>query len=420
MNPTDSIVRPQPALAARDRSGPASRDARRQGVTLLMVTLMLAFLSIVAAVAFYLASTDLSVSSNYRKSTAVFMNADAGARYTLAKIRAALATGSLHLTGSVANVNFSSPAGFLYEPVTRLTRLADRQTYVFTVTSRLSSARAALETAFFQPPLLAYGVFADGTMDLKSFGGVYNYYSEDTAIPTPLDSNESADIAANGSIITRQNTVVDGDLIMGSSAIGNPATWIESPLGGSTINGATDVYRPRIAPDPLGATSGVLAAQFAAVQSANDNAAIGLPTAGGTLTGDTTLPAGDYFLQGIAMGSGETITIDDSAGPVTIYLDGPATFSSGSIVNSPSTPRNLTIYSRSNQPIGLFNSSSFAGTIYAPYSSVEIKNSGLFYGVLWCSALDVKNGADLYIDLTTLHSMKTNDLTVVAWRDVRD
>lgn len=382
----------------------------------MIVTLLLAFFSIVIVLIFSKASSGIAVASLKRNATTAFQNADAGTRYVLTRVRADLQSNSLQLQGAEQTVGYSSPPGYAFDPVTKLTRRADNQTYEFTVTSRVSGAHTAIEVAFRAKAVLGYGFFADSAADLKANGAVYSYLSEETSSPSPLSSHGFANTAVNGTIITRMGTSIDGDLVLGASSSGTPATWTQT--GATTISGTAGLTADHIEPDPLGISSGALATGFASVQSANNNASISLPTSGGAISSSRTLTAGDYYLTGISLPSGETISVDTSGGPVNIYLEGDADFGYGSAINLNGNPPELTVYVKGNRTIRFFNDASFKGILYAPHSSVEIKNDGNFYGVLWAGSADVKNSGNVFIDMNALHAITTNQLVLVSWKEI--
>lgn len=392
-------------------------DKNRSGITLILVSLMMAFFSILVAIAFQMASRDMSITTNYRRAAMAFANADAGVRYALSRIAHDAEDGTILFDSSTINVNFGAPSDFTFNTISKLNRLADRRTYAFTVTSHIQTARAELEVGIRPQRLLSYGLFADVVADMKSYGAVYNYYSEDTINPTPLSSSGLADTAGNGYVITHAGTLIDGQLVLGESG-GTAASWTETPVGGSHIQGEV-ITSEAIEADPLGVISGDLALEFLATHSVNNNTSIGIPTAGGVLTGNKTLTAGSYYLTEISLNNGEALTIDASLGPVKIFLTGPADFKNGSTINNTGNPGNLFLYSNSGQDITFYHGSSFRGVVYAPFASVEIKNSADFYGVLWAGAVDIKNSGNVYIDLSTLNRLISDKIEVAYWRDVR-
>ena len=205
-------------------------------------------------------------------------------------------------------------------------------------------------------------------------------------------------------------------------------TWTETPSGGSIITGESALQIDRIDPDPLGAVGGPLAAQFVYYSNPanNDNGTADPPVIRAPQnrlslgSGDScTLTAGNYYLSDVDLKNGSTLIIDDSAGPVNIYLTGAFNAGQGSQILVTATPSQFALFSNSTRSINLTNSSSVGGLIYAPYASVIINNSGDFYGSCWARNVEIKNAGNFYMDLALLRRFLDNSIKLLSWKEVR-
>ena len=389
-----------------------------KGLVLVTSLLFMAIVSILGTSAYFSSSNELKISSNYRSAKQAFYDADAGVNYTLAGIESGLADSSLTLSGDTVTVNFTAPSGFSFNPVTTLTKVAGTTNYRFQVTGNAGSGNTTLDVVFMRDPALQYGVFGDEEVDMKSGGHTYSYDSDDTSNPTPSDTTHEGDVGSNEKVIVHNGTDIDGNIGLGEQADGTDGQLAAS--GTPIINGSTqDVSR--VDPDPLGAVGGSLANDFTTYAASNDNAAAGI--AGNTISlgnGDTlTLTAGNYYLTDITLNNGANLIIDPSSGPVNIYLTGGLEAKNGSDINISGVPTDFTIYSNSTDNIIFKHSSSFRGTVYAPYAGIEMKNSADAFGILWGKTVDIKNSGEFYFDTALKDKWLSNTVSAVSWKDTR-
>ena len=389
-----------------------------KGLVLVTSLLFMAIVSILGTSAYFSSSNELKISSNYRSAKQAFYDADAGVNYTLASVEAGLADSSLALSGDTVTVAFAAPSGFSFNTVTTLTKVTGTNNYRFQVTGNGGSGNTTLEVVFVQDPALKYGVFGDEEVDMKSGGHTYSYDSDDTSNPTPSDTTHEGDVGSNEKVIVHNGTDIDGNIGLGEQADGTDGQLAAS--GTPIINGSTqDVSR--VDPDPLGAVGGSLANDFTTYAASNDNAAAGI--AGNTISlgnGDTlTLTAGNYYLTDITLNNGANLIIDPSSGPVNIYLTGGLEAKNGSDINISGVPTDFTIFSNSTDNIIFKHSSSFRGTVYAPYAGIEMKNSADAFGILWGKTVDIKNSGEFYFDTALKDKWLSNTVSVVSWKDTR-
>lgn len=412
----------------RRRAGMRRRAGGRRGVVLFAVLATLVALGMLAGTIALVAAGDLRMVGRQKRGAEAFVDMDRGVQYVKSMIDAALAAGTLALSGEVVSVYYAAPAGTGFDAVTQLVRVGTSDHYVFRLTGRSPGARAMADVVFRQASTFEMGLFADGQLEVKAYGGIYAYDSTRTPLPTPSDALGGALMAANGTVWTRQDSFLDGSFLLGQSASGTDAGWTETPSGGSLITGEEGLQTDRIDPDPLGAVGGPLAAQFVYYSNpANNNNATADPpvirapqnrlTLGSGAS--CTLTAGDYYLSDVDLRNGSTLIIDDSAGPVNIYLTGAFNAGNGSQILVTSSPSQFALFSNSTRSINLSNSSSVGGLIYAPYASVTINNSGDFYGSCWAKNVQVNNSGSFYMDLALLRRFLDDSIKILSWKEVR-
>ena len=405
-----------------------SNDTRgKEGMILFAVLAVISGLAIVASTMFTIASTNMRVAANFRDTAKAFFNADAAVQLTKSKIESGLAAGTLTLTNTSSAVSFAAPSGFSFDTITQIRRIGNGPAYGFTVTGRSSSAMAVINTTFIRRPAFSVGVFADSELDLKPNSLTYSYYSDITLNPTPSDSTGEADSGSNEQVITYNGTYMDGSLLLGADPFGNNATW--SGHSGTVITGEDGVPVGRMDPDPLGAApGGALAQTFTRVASSNNNSwasPAGVIEADRDVSlgnGDTmTLRSGNYYIDDIELKNGSTLQVVATNGAVNVYLTGNVDFKNGSTVNLTGKPADFIIYAnKTGASLVIYNSSDFNGVIYAPFGSVDIKNSGNYRGVVWADSVETKNSGVIYVDLSIKNRLLSNKIQLTSWKEARN
>ncbi len=410
------------------------KPRRLRGVVLFAVMSTIAALGILAGTLAVLALTDVRIAAQFLRGISAFYAADAGVNCVKARIQADLAAGTLALSGPSVNVNYTAPPGYVFDPVQTLTRTSDTNCYLFRVTGRTATSRDTIEVVFRRASVFEIGVFGDEAIDGKNSGAIYTYDSARTTTPTPADSSGGGVVGSNGDgnsasadLRTYQNTYIDGTFLLGQSVSGTSATWGETPAGGSTVSGGAPVPSDRTDPDPLGAVSGSLAADFTYYSVAGHNSngsvspAIKPPNYDVTIKNKDiiTLATGNYYIRNLTIMEGGTLQIVPSSGPVNIYLTGQFEAKNSSTINFTGNPPDLNIYSNSSSPIILKNSGAFRGTVYAPLADVQVNNGGDFCGVIWGKTLNIKNSGAVYIDTAAMRNHLSNRILLVSWKELR-
>jgi choice-of-anchor A domain-containing protein len=378
---------------------------------------MLAALAVVGASIFTISVMDLGVSGNFKKGQDALFHAEAGIHHVLSEIQRDVDNGALVLDSAVETVNYTSPLGLNFDPVTQLTRLADGVSYLFRVDGTALDAEASIEVVIRGGPL-PIGIFGNRRISMGPGVVIQSYDSSTLTNPTSGDSTHAATVGTNEEMGGGSDGV-EGTIYLGEDTAGNPASYTGE--GSST---ATVVRGDRIDPDPLGAVGGALAAKFASVATVNDNAsAVGGTLVGGVLTveGDMTLVAGNYYVDEIDVGNHETLTIDASAGPVNIYLTGPGFIASqGEVITTPPLPDNLHIFSNSNSDIQFKPKTDFTGTVYAPYADFQAQPNGDLKGSFWANDISLMPGNLTFHDTRSSFGFSAGSMhKIVLWDHIR-
>ena len=383
---------------------------------------LLAFITLLGITAVIVTTTDIKIGGNYKQSLQAFQDAEAGVQYAIPKIEEGLKADPQTFTlpttiGTSSTLTYTVPTDFSF--VISGISLIGVDTYSFRSTGSSGSAGSTVEVVLKRDPLLPYGAFGNSVLDLKAGGAVYSYNSSVTgnSDPVPSDSTGDGDVGSNVLVKLYNGTLIDGDVNLGDygSDPVNEASCQELPT--PEIHGdITDV--PRVDPDPLGAVGGDLAVDFITYNADNDNVSAGI--FGNTLllgNNETkTLDAGNYYLTSISLGNGSTLNIDSTVGDVNIYLNGGLNAINGSFINFTGSPMDLTIFSNSTNLISFDHGSSFKGTVYAPYATIEMKNDADIYGMIWANEVYMKNSGQFYFDMALKDKWRV--FNMVSWQEV--
>jgi hypothetical protein len=147
----------------------------------------------------------------------------------------------------------------------------------------------------------------------------------------------------------------------------------------------------------------------------NDNATIPLTDVnhrdpfGGTtwdltnVTGyDTlTLNGGTYYLTSVVFEGSSQLII---TAPTTLYVDGPANFSGGGIINATQDPANLTIYS-TGSTLTIDGHAGFYGAVIAPTTTVTFTGSSQIYGTVLARFVELFGETQIHVDSDTVHNL---------------
>jgi len=398
----------------------AQLSENEKGFALATGLLLLAVTVIVAAAAYLILVADLTIGTNYKAHVLALQNAEAGVNYTIGKIGSGLGDATFELPANVDDTvaldGFGVPEGFSFE-VSDLTMTGSR-TFSFSCVGEGADARTQIDAICRRGSAINYAAFGDLLVDVKASSQVYSYDSGTTPNPTASDSTGNGDVGSNGTVDVNMGSTVDGDVALGDDGAGNEAVYTKT--GTPLVTGTAGEDVDRVDPDPLGIAGGEYAAQMAHFAANNDNTSVGIGTSL-TLSGSLTLPPGDYYFTDLTLNNGATLDIQASGDEqVNIWLTGPMEAKNGSAMNVSGQPTNFTILSSSTSAVVLKHGSHHKGLVYAPYATVEMKNSGDLYGAIWAKTADLKNSAVIYYDERLKDEYQSNEFKLVSWKEDLD
>ena len=407
-----------PQLGA-DTGLPPARCAghSRSGVVLIVVMSLLGALLVFGGIVVSILSVDLRNLGYYKRHTTALHQADAGARYVLARVREDVAAGTLKLDSANEPISYAVPVGFDFDPVTNLVRLADRRSYLYVVTGRSGNSRSRLEVIIRADSGLPVSVFGEYRVLMKPGTAVDGYDSHlVSGLPTGSTATERAAVGVNG-ILDSPANLIDGTIYLGAASNGTPATYTSE----ASEMLADVVHGDRLNPDPLGLFGGSQGARMAAAALSNDNArAVGGSRAGNvlTITGDVTLPTGVYYVDRIDLANHRTLTIDASAGPVTVYLTGTiSTAPQASVSVTPAAPGSLRIFATTSSTLDMEPKTDFVGSIYAPHATIHMQPGGNAYGAYWGYDVTLWPGNSFFADIALLSELDLALPRIVSWKE---
>lgn len=400
------------------------------GMVLVTTLLLIAALIILGTTAIMQTSTDLKISANYETGTQALYDAEAGIQYAIAKIEEGLAsnpsTFTLPSPGNPVTLTYTTPTGFSFT-ISTISKNSGSGGYTFTSTGHgPGNAQASIEVTFEGGPAINYAAFGDQKVDMKNSGATLSYdsSSSDSTKNDPSDpsfqTTHEADVGSNDWLVTHNGTSIDGSAVFGEQSDGSPT--VDGIHTGTTFYGTAGVDAGRVDPDPLGINSG---GEYdpSTYATSNDNADLALGTTidtNGTVTLVGKTGGADYYFTSIVLRNSANLTIDASAGSVTIFLEGGLDARNGSTINVTGNPTDFSIFSNSTAKIDFKHSSAFKGFVYAPFAEVDMKNSSSVYGAIWARTVDIKNSGTLYFDTALKDKFTSSDLALTSWRDTRN
>lgn len=268
-----------------------------------------------------------------------------------------------------------------------------------------------------------FGLFMQDTLEVKNSGGIDAYDSSlgayGASIPGGTNSGMGLDIGTNASGEGDVTLKLDVDIAMNSEIHVGPldrpgaaelACDVVGGLGGDSFPDDCIVAEPEVRP-------------------INEWVLPEDPSGSGTLTvknGETECLDcdGNYVYQGIRAHQGATITVQgpgevvltvgadgmildqdatleiEAGATLVLYLGGDLEAKQSSFVmNGGDAPANLTIRGTADcQNIILHNDGDFYGVIDAPYASLDIMNSGEFYGSVFGYSAVIRNSGGFHYD----------------------
>jgi len=113
--------------------------------------------------------------------------------------------------------------------------------------------------------------------------------------------------------------------------------------------------------------------------------------------GQTIVGPGSFLVSAMRLNKA-ALYVDNTAGPVTLYVTGPVEFRGGSTITlADPDPERFAVYLAGTSPVNLTGvDSTFHGVIYAPYSPLTITNNGEFFGAFVADRLRLGKSAAVH------------------------
>jgi hypothetical protein len=464
------------------------------GIVFIAALMCLMLLTLLSATAYLLSTTDVLVSTNYKHTEQAFNNAEAGVEFAEALIEKSLRSGAylpenIHDILDIPNSG-DVPSEFSFE-LSKMEKIGTNQ-YQFTSTGKASrGATAEIKAVFRQKSVYDYAIFARDKLDLKNRTGIFSYNSAYASGRVPGDSTwDTADtddsdgdgvsnddealsthharIGSNGDadgddIILNNNCFVDGDVLLGQS--GDPPTEAAAKDLGGKISGVKENlgYEEDQDPENIGADPewvNKFPSYDEAGESLNSSAGIAeiadyvIEPADFTVANGkhiTISTPGNYYFTQIHLENGDTLTIDTTAGAITIWVVGVVTGDNNSEIDirTPtgetftlnvtepvsgcscstiiefkndgnfafnSDPNDVVIRTDSNRTVSIHNENDSKALIYAPYADVDFENGTSFFGAVRGRTVTLGNSMKVYCNEGIKNGHRTNEIEFTSWR----
>jgi hypothetical protein len=250
-------------------------------------------------------------------------------------------------------------------------RHIDHDHLILTIAGTVNGAApAAGATPAFTLQLDALSFFQNGlvginTVDMSGTTTTDSYNSR-----TGL-TGDQGDVLSNGGVTMSNSATVNGNATATSFS----------------LSGSSKITKRRILPTQL--------TSFLAVSVPVDLTDLGtIKLSKGSMR---TLGPGSYQVKDVSL-SGGTLVIDNAAGPVTLYVTGQFTVSSGQVMMTDPNPEKFAMYIASTKQAAVNSNGTFAGVIYAPRAVVTLTGSGQFWGSFIGQQMKLTGSARIHYD----------------------
>lgn len=264
-------------------------------------------------------------------------------------------------------------------------------------------------------PLFAYAMFGRSQLQVNGQAATDSYDS--SLGPYSVTNNRSnlgGDLGTNGSA-SLGGAQIGGNLSVFSTPMGSTSIVA---AGGAQINIAgTVTTNGEVSGLNASNTGTALPPGPSPIQTQQSNAQKSLPAVPSapatatnlgslSLSGNSsrTLTAGDYVVSSISITGRAQLRIDNSAGPVNIYVQG-ANASidiGGNGIFAAGQPSALRIWYGGSGDTSVHGNGDFTGVIYAPNSQISISGNGAIYGAVVGNGVSINgtgsNGGKFHYD----------------------
>lgn len=256
------------------------------------------------------------------------------------------------------------------------------------------------------------------------FGDVLLEIGTAGAIVAGSAAPNSAHIGGNTEIRMSTGIEVEGKILLGRQPDGTAA--ILTIADGSSANAHGGVIQlDRMDPDPLGLNGGPLETWLHTSRTENDNFIAASPPLsddaidladGGPQGTAMTLTAGIYHLGSVSVAENCTLTIDNTAGPVTLFLEGPFQADAGSTIQVLGSAENFIIFCSEASQLTLAQDGDFKGCIYAPKGTTVMENGGSVNGMIWSRRTTLNHSGPFSYEPKARNRFIRSRASLVHWR----
>ena len=228
-------------------------------------------------------------------------------------------------------------------------------------------ATTGFDLAFTTSSLFAQGVVGASTVTMSGNGTI------DSFSRGRLTYGPQGDVMTNGTL-TMSNGVIRGNATARSFNLRRGATITGARTALTTPATFMEVKMPALLPE------------------------LGTISLSGSMS-QTIHGPGSFHVSGLSLIQGSTLFIDNTAGPVTLYVTGRVTTSGSTrITVADPNPEKFAIYVPTAAPVTLSAGSSFYGVVYAPASTVSLSGGGQFFGAFVANAVKMGGSARVHYD----------------------
>ena len=376
------------------------------GAALLISLAIMFLLTVVVFVSLDRSTTDVELSFNQLHTEQSFYVADAGTKFTLAKL-----VEDPYWRGGFDDHSFGNGV-FTVSITDSSSDPALDDTLIIFSTGLINQASTSIELTTVPIPFkpFKYAMFADDDIDIKAMMRTDSYNSDSGSYAATRDTLYG-DVGSNGLINVDMFATIGGDVISATSGGINITA-------GSTVYGEVDDGAPKRELIPIPQSEFDWA-------EANNNNMSGISgnysyhpiTHAFSSSGTVTFSSGVYFFSSMDMFANAKLKIAPGDS-VVIYVTGLMELKNSASINVGGRPANCVINSQSNMI--LKNSGDVYAAFYNPAGTVDLRNTGEFYGSIMAGQVIAHNSSLFHFDrsLMTIERDEIEGFEKIAWREI--
>jgi len=271
-----------------------------------------------------------------------------------------------------------------------------------------STVELTLIPDIFNP--FAYAMFAENFLDIKTFF-VTDSYNSDSGNYASTQVFDGGDLGSNGTISVNNLAQIGGDV--STSLLGGADVDLGATIAGTISDTAPEQDLPPIPDEEFTWAESVNAAET----GMTGDYSYDVSTNAFRADGEVELTSGVYYFSDVILDNSASLKLASGAN-VTIYVAGNTEVKNSAAINAGGDPADCTIYSKGD--IFLKNSGDIAATFYAPEGTVDLGNSGEFYGSIVAYDVICRNSANFHYDrkLAEIERKGFNNYNLVAWAEI--